>query len=82
MSRDAVEASGAATCPVMRLVVNGDGREVPRGTTVAGLLVALGLESRPVLVERNGEAVFPRDFAVTALGDGDRIEIVRMVAGG
>jgi thiamine biosynthesis protein ThiS len=49
---------------------------------VAGLLVELGLEGRPVLVERNGEALFPRDFGATALGDGDRLEIVRMVAGG
>jgi thiamine biosynthesis protein ThiS len=67
---------------VIHLVVNGDGRNMPPGTTVAGLLVELGLEGRPVLVERNGEALFPRDFGATALGDGDRLEIVRMVAGG
>lgn len=82
MSRDAVQSSGTAGGPVINLVVNGDGREVPPETTVAGLLVELGLEGRPVLVERNGDALFPRDFAVTALGDGDRVEIVRMVAGG
>lgn len=82
MSEDAVQSSGTAGNPVIHLVVNGDGREVPPGATVAGLLVELGLAGRPVLVERNGEALFPRDFAATALGEGDRIEIVRMVAGG
>lgn len=82
MSRDPFHSSGTAGDPVIHLEVNGDGRSVPPGTTVAGLLVELGLEGRPVLVERNGEALFPRDFGATALGDGDRLEIVRMVAGG
>ena len=82
MSRDFVQSSGTHGDRVIHLVVNGDGRNMPPETTVAGLLVELGLEGRPVLVERNGDALFPRDFAVTALGDGDRVEIVRMVAGG
>ena len=50
--------------------------------TVEALLRILGLEGRPVLVERNGEALFPREFGQTALADGDRIEVVRVVAGG
>jgi sulfur carrier protein len=64
------------------LVVNGGERLVPVGTTVTGLLAELAVGLRPVLVERNGEALFPRDFPATVLGDGDRVEIVRMVAGG
>ena len=82
MSWDSVQSSGTDGDRVIHLVVNGDVRNMPPGTTVTGLLVELGLEGRPVLVERNGEALFPRDFATTALGNGDRLEIVRMVAGG
>jgi thiamine biosynthesis protein ThiS len=34
------------------------------------------------VVERNGAAVFPRDFPATALADGDAVEVIRIVAGG
>ena len=41
----------------MRLTVNGESREVPEETTVAGLLDLLGLSGRPLAVERNREIV-------------------------
>jgi len=37
---------------------------------------------RSVVVEHNGEAVAPSEFATRQLQDGDRLEIVRIVAGG
>jgi len=37
---------------------------------------------RSVVVEHNGEAVPPSEFACRELRDGDRLEIVRIVAGG
>jgi sulfur carrier protein len=49
---------------------------------VSGLLETVGLAGRPVVVERNGAALFPREFPVTRLEEGDRVEIVRVVAGG
>jgi len=35
-----------------------------------------------VLVERNGDPLDRRDLATTVLADGDRLELVRAVAGG
>ena len=35
-----------------------------------------------MLVELNGIALFPREFAATTLQEGDRLELMRMVAGG
>jgi thiamine biosynthesis protein ThiS len=35
-----------------------------------------------MLVELNGAALFPREFANTVLQEGDRLELLRMVAGG
>lgn len=68
---------------MITITLNGEARPVdPSVATIAALLRLLGLEGRPVLVERNGEALFPREFAETALAEGDRIEIVRIVAGG
>ena len=62
--------------------VNGEVRRVPAGQAVSGLLEALGLAGRPVVVEHNGKALFPREFAAAQLAEGDVVEIVRVVAGG
>ncbi len=66
----------------MQLVVNGAPTAVADGSTVVDLLDQLGLGSKWVIVERNGEPVERRDLASTALAEGDRIELVRAVAGG
>jgi sulfur carrier protein len=66
----------------VRVVANGDPVELPAGATVDDLLVALGLGGKWVVVERNREPVARADLAVTVLAEGDRIELVRAVAGG
>ena len=66
----------------MNIVANGDPVELDEGSTVDDLLVALGLGGRWVVVERNGEPVARADLASTVLAEGDRIELVRAVAGG
>lgn len=66
----------------MQLVVNGDETEIPDGSTVLELLTHLGLGPKYVIVERNGEPVERRDVTTTTLRDGDRIELVKAVAGG
>jgi sulfur carrier protein len=64
------------------VVLNGKGRRVAGGETLAGLIQELGLDARWVIAEFNGEPL-PRDrFPGTVLADGDRIELVRAVAGG
>jgi thiamine biosynthesis protein ThiS len=45
-------------------------------------LVAQGLLPRSVVVEHNGEAVAPSEFSQRQLAAGDRLEIVKIVAGG
>jgi sulfur carrier protein len=66
----------------MRLVVNGEGQEVPAGTTVRALIERLELAGGPVAVERNGDVVPRAEHAVTALAEGDVVEIVHLVGGG
>lgn len=66
----------------MRVVANGTPTELPAGATLTDLLEVLGLGARWVVAERNGTAVARRDMATTSLTDGDRIELVRAVAGG
>ncbi len=66
----------------MQVVANGDPVELADGATVDDLLTALGLGGKWVVVERNREPVARADLATTVLAEGDRIELVRAVAGG
>jgi thiamine biosynthesis protein ThiS len=45
-------------------------------------LVAQKLPPRSVVVEHNGEAVAPSEFSQRILNAGDKLEIVKIVAGG
>lgn len=50
--------------------------------TIEEFLIAQGLLPRSVVVEHNGEAVAPSEFSKRELNAGDRLEIVKIVAGG
>lgn len=66
----------------MKIVLNGEEREVPEGLSVAGLLAHLGIASGRVAIERNLD-ILPRDqWESTPLAPGDRFEIVHFVGGG
>ncbi len=65
----------------MKLVLNGKDREV-KATQVEELVAELGLPLAAALVEHNGTALLRSEWAATSLRDGDRLEIIRMVAGG
>lgn len=66
----------------MKVIINGESREVPGGLTVAALIEHLGLQPERVAVERNRE-ILPRNrWAKTPVGEGDNYEIVHFVGGG
>lgn len=67
---------------LIKVVVNGESHEIPVGSTVADLVVRLGLGGKPVAVEMN-RAVVPRArHPETTLVEGDRLELVTFVGGG
>jgi sulfur carrier protein len=66
----------------MTVIVNGDPREVARAKDVAGLIEELGLPAPATLVEHNGLALRREEWPGRALAEGDRVEFVRIVAGG
>lgn len=66
----------------MKVVANGEPVDLPERATVEDLLTAMGLGRKWVVVERNGEPVERRAMAATTLAEGDRLEVVRAVAGG
>lgn len=66
----------------MNALVNGAEREIAEGATFADLLALLGVDVRSVAVARNDRVVRRADLARERIEDGDRIEIIKAVAGG
>ena len=66
----------------MKLVINGEARELNSISTLSDLLAHLTLKPDRVAVELNRDLI-PRDrWAQTQLADGDKLEIVHFVGGG
>jgi thiamine biosynthesis protein ThiS len=66
----------------MNILVNGARADINGLTTVAELAQHYGLEPNTVLIEHNAVALRQREWPERKLSDGDRIEFVRVVAGG
>jgi len=64
------------------IVANGEPIEASLPCSIEAFLLTHQLLPRSVVVEHNGEAVAPSEFSRRQLAGGDRLEIVRIVAGG
>jgi len=69
-------------CELIRLTVNGEGRNLEENTTVGRLLAAMGAHSERVAVELNLRILDKSAYDDTILKDGDRLEIIGFVGGG
>ena len=61
---------------------NGKSVAVQLPSTIEEFLLAQNLLPRSVVVEHNGEAVAPSEFSRRAVRADDKLEIVKIVAGG
>ena len=66
----------------LRVRINGEEHEFPRGATVAGLIEKMRVSTPRVAVERNREIVPKAAYATTPLAEGDELEVVEFVGGG
>ncbi len=66
----------------MDVIVNGRPVELDDGASMSDLISGYGLQLGSVVVEHNGRALLRTEVVATALADGDRVELVRAVAGG
>jgi sulfur carrier protein len=66
------------------MMISLNGRETdPRGAgTVAELVQRLELPAPTLLIEHNGVALHRREWDERALSEGDKIELIKIVAGG
>ena len=69
----------------LTVVVNGQSRgfeSLSAGVTLDRLVAEMGLVSDRVAVELNGEIASRGRWGLTAVGEGDRLEVVHFVGGG
>lgn len=67
----------------MKVTINSVQQDFPEDTLpLTELIKHLHLSGQPVVVELNGEALLVKEVNDTQIKDADRIEIVRIVAGG
>ena len=64
------------------VIANGQPIQADLPCSIEEFLVARKLPPRSVVVEQNGEAVAPSEFSKRQVCANDRLEIVKVVAGG
>lgn len=64
------------------ILLNGEKREIPAEIKLNRLLDLFSLPKQRVAIELNGDVVSRVDWPTTALGEGDKIEVVHFVGGG
>jgi thiamine biosynthesis protein ThiS len=66
----------------MKILLNGESVDAREAKTIAELIDRYQLPPQSILVEHNGLAVHRHEWSERSLSQGDRIEFIRVVAGG
>lgn len=66
----------------MRIIINGDEKQITDPTSIAALLEMVGVNPEQVVAEHNGTILAPQQYRETFLYDGDTIELIQFVGGG
>ncbi|MGE9296775.1 MAG: sulfur carrier protein ThiS [Puniceicoccales bacterium] len=67
---------------MIHITANGENYSLEPDTSLPDFLTQRGQAPERVVVERNGEPLTQNETKAAMLADGDRLEIVRIVAGG
>jgi sulfur carrier protein len=66
----------------MKIAVNGESMDICEAKTIAELIERCELPPQSILVEHNGLALHRHEWPKRPLAEGDRIEFIRVAAGG
>ena len=77
-----MERLGTGAHWIMRIVLNGEEADTKGAGDVAELVDRYHMPPQAVLIEHNGVALHRREWSERILAEGDRVEIIRVVAGG
>lgn len=65
-----------------KITLNGKNHPLAEVMSIHDLLESIGLGGKPVVVELDERAVFPRDYQKATVAPGARVEVVALAAGG
>jgi sulfur carrier protein len=77
-----IQYQAASENQMIEIVVNGDARQVPTGTTVRALLALLEVPPERVAVELDRLIIKKSFWETTEVREGAKVEIVHFVGGG
>ena len=66
----------------MKIALNGEPVDTREAKTIAELIERYQLPPQSILVEHNGMALHRHEWPERLVAEGDRIEFIRVVAGG
>jgi thiamine biosynthesis protein ThiS len=66
----------------MTISLNGEQSDARGAETIAELVERFQFPPQSILIEHNGLALNRREWPAKTLADGDRVELIRVVAGG
>ncbi|MGJ8657500.1 MAG: sulfur carrier protein ThiS [Akkermansiaceae bacterium] len=66
----------------MKITLNGVEKEISSPQNITQLLETLDLTGKPVVIEHNKTAIFPRHYPTISLQENDHLEIINIAAGG
>lgn len=66
----------------MQIVVNGEPVEIQKGLTVQQWIQAQKVAAATAAIEYNGQILVKERWPVTALQEGDRLEVFQFLGGG
>ena len=66
----------------MTISLNGEGVDARGAQTIEELVERYQLSRQTILIEHNGHALHRQEWPKRSLAEGDRIEFIRVVAGG
>ncbi len=67
---------------MMKVLVNGESRELEREMNLQEFLTHLALPSERIAIELNKQVVRKKDWEDIKINDADKIEIIHFVGGG
>jgi len=62
--------------------LNGERADTRGARTISELAAVFGLHPNSILIEHNGVALHRREWPERPVAEGDRVEFIRVVAGG
>ncbi|TRZ51927.1 sulfur carrier protein ThiS [bacterium] len=66
----------------IQIIFNGRKETVPENTTIADLIVKTKEKDGGLIVEHNNKFIFQRQYEMTVLTDGDKVEFINPEFGG